>query len=347
MYDYITSTIHHNNRRDMEQLDDLLAREGIRRDANIDYSVGMYDCNGNLIATGSCFANTIRCVAVDSARQGEGLLGVIVSRLLEQMANCGITHVFLYTKQDRVRYFRDMGFYEIASGLDLVAFLENRRNGFSGFIEDLSSRRREGASSALVMNCNPFTLGHRYLVERASAESETVHLFAVSEDVSLFPFADRYDLIRLGVSDLRNIELHKTGSYMVSSAVFPSYFLEDDESVITAQAHLDLNIFKKIASALGVSRRYVGTEPFSKVTGIYNSVMRSELPKAGIECAEILRIDLDGQPISASKVRQAIKEGDMDSVRSMVPKSTYDYLLTERGQEVIKRIRESRSVVHY
>jgi [citrate (pro-3S)-lyase] ligase len=333
--------------RENEQLNELLAREGMRRDANLDFTIGIYDSDDNLIATGSCSANTIRCVAVSGARQGGGLLGTIISRLLERLSDKGVTHVFLYTKQDKVRYFGDMGFYEIASGLNLVTFMENRRDGFASFLHELSAYREDGTSSALVMNCNPFTLGHRYLIERASSESHSVQLFVVSEDASFFPFEDRYELVRQGVSDLPNVTLRQTRSYMISSAVFPSYFLKDDDEAVVAQARLDLNIFEKIASVMGITARYVGTEPFSGVTGLYNSIMREELPKSGIECIEAERAQLNGKPISASRVRQAIQAGDWDTVRSMVPKSTYDYLETERGRKVIKRIKEAASVVHH
>ncbi|MDR1516186.1 MAG: [citrate (pro-3S)-lyase] ligase [Synergistaceae bacterium] len=347
MHEYPTVRIIRDGKRENEQLSELLAREGVRRDRNVDYTIGMYDGDDNLIATGSCSANTIRCVAVDGARQGGGLLGTIISRLLERMADNGVTHAFLYTRQDKARYFGDMGFHEIASGLNLVTFMENRRDGFPSFVRELSAYKRDGEASALVMNCNPFTLGHRYLIERASSENRFVHIFVVSEDASFFPFADRYELVERGVFSLQNVTLHQTRSYMISSAVFPSYFLKDDDEAVAAQAHLDLNIFKKIASAMGISRRYVGTEPSSRVTGLYNSIMREELPKSGIECVEAERAKLDGQPISASLVRQAIHDGDMDAVRSMVPQSTYDYLETERGREIVKRLRESISVVHH
>jgi [citrate (pro-3S)-lyase] ligase len=347
MYGYSTSTISQDDKRSAAQVDRLLAQEGIRRDANLDYTVGIYDEGGNLIATGSCSGSTIRCVAVDSAHQGEGLLGTVVSRLLEHLAAMGITHVFLYTKRESSRYFRDMGFYEIAQAEGLAVFMENRRDGFPGFIRALSRHRREGLCSALVMNCNPFTLGHMHLAETASRESEFVHVFAVSEDASFFPFADRYEMIKRGVAGLENTILHETRNYMISSAVFPSYFLEDEDSAIIAQARLDLDIFKKIAASLGVTRRYVGTEPFSRVTAAYNAVMKEELPKAGIACVEVPRAELDGRPISASCVRQAIHDGDMEAARKMLPQSTCKYLLSERGQEAVRKIREAGSVAHY
>jgi [citrate (pro-3S)-lyase] ligase len=347
MYGYSISAISLSDRRSAAQVDRLLSQEGIKRDANLDYTVGVYDESGNLAATGSCYGSTIRCVAVDSARQGEGLLGTVVSRLLERLAVRGVTHVFLYTKRETARYFRDIGFYEIAHAEGLAVFMENRRDGFPGFVRELSRHKREGLCSALVMNCNPFTLGHLRLAETASRESGFVHIFAVSEDASFFPFADRYELIRQGVSGLKNVMLHETRNYMISSAVFPSYFLEDEESAIIAQARLDLSIFKKIAASLGVTRRYVGTEPFSRVTAAYNSVMKEELPKAGIGCVEVPRAELDGSPISASRVRQAIRDGDMDAARRMLPRNTYEYILSERGQEAVRKIREAASVAHY
>jgi [citrate (pro-3S)-lyase] ligase len=347
MGNYNISVIHEDDRKRIAELDRLLKREGIKRDSHLDYTIGLFDSDCNMIATGSSYLNTLRCVAVDEEHQGEGLLGVILTHLLQHLAERGITHAFIYTKRDNVDFFHGLGFSEIDSGMDLVAFMENRRNGFSSYLDGLASHRREGVSAAIVMNCNPFTLGHRYLVETASRQNDFTHIFVVSEDASLFPCADRFELVAAGVSDLRNVELHPTGSYIISSAVFPSYFIEDTESVIRAQAHLDINIFKKIASSLGVTRRYSGTEPFSRVTGIYNEVMRRELPSAGIEFVEVPRAENEGNPISASHVRAMIKAGDLESARALVPQSTYDYFLTEKGRETIRKIKEADHVIHY
>jgi len=345
--DYNISVIYEDDRKRVTQLEELLKREGITRDAHLDYTIGMYDADYNLIATGSCFSNTVRCVAVDGAHQGEGLLAAVLTRLLRYLAERGITHVFLYTKRGKVDFFSNLGFSEIDTGMDLVAFMENRRNGFPAYLEELASHKRDGVCAAVVANCNPFTLGHRYLIETASGQNGFVHIFVVSEDASLFPSEDRFGLVAAGVSGLGNVELHHTGSYIISSAVFPSYFIEDSESVIRAQAHLDINIFKKIASALGVTKRYAGTEPFSKVTGIYNEVMRRELPPAGIEFAEVPRAEKNGNPISASRVRALIKSGDLASARELVPPSTYEYFLSGKGREAIKKITGAGSVIHY
>jgi [citrate (pro-3S)-lyase] ligase len=346
MCDYSISEIRFTDKRALAELDELLGREKIRRDPNLDYIAGLYGGDGRLAAAGACFANTLRCLAVSDVHQGEGLLNRVVSHLIERQFQRGNVHLFLYTKAGSACFFMDLGFYEIARTSDGTVFMENQKRGFSSFLEDLASDRKTGGGAALVMNCNPFTLGHRYLLERAAAQNDAVHLFVVSEDVSFFPFADRYAMIEAGCSDLRSVVLHETRSYMISNAVFPSYFLKDEETAIKAQAHLDLVLFAKIAHALGVTRRYVGEEPFSRVTRIYNETMLGELPEAGLECIVVPRKAVEGQPISASRVRQMLHDGRLDAVRSLVPQSTFDYLETEAGQRTVERMRASLSVSH-
>lgn len=347
MYDYYISEIRPSDRQATEEMHALLAAEGIRPDANLDYTVGLYDDNGVLAATGSCYANTLRCLAVSGGRQGEGLLAKILTHLIDYQMRRGNSHLFVYTKTDKAFFFTDLGFTEIARVDGLVSFMENRRDGFASYLKRLAEQRREGRAAALVMNCNPFTLGHRWLAEKAAAENDTVHLFVVSEDRSFFPFKDRYELVRKGCADLKNIVLHETGSYMISSAVFPSYFLEDDQTVIRAQAKLDVTLFKKIAAALGVSARYVGEEPFSKVTRIYNEIMSEELPLAGIACVIIPRKEESGEPISASRVRALLREDNLEAVRAKVPETTFDYLTSPAGREVIEKLKAAASVTHY
>jgi [citrate (pro-3S)-lyase] ligase len=328
-------------------MDALLEKEGIARDANLEYTAGLFDDEFNLVGTGSAFADTLRCLAVDRSRQGEGLMNRIVSHLTDRQVRHGHSHLFLYTKTDKAPVFADMGFHEIARVAHTLVFMENRRDGFASFLRALEVHKREGKSAALVMNCNPFTLGHRHLVERAAAENDTVHLFAVSEDASLIPFADRYAMIRSGCADLTNIIFHTTGSYMISSAVFPSYFLESDEAAIRAQTALDVLLFARIARSLNVTRRYVGEEPCSKVTGIYNETMLRELPPAGIECVVIPRKELDGRPISASDVRRLIRDSTLEAICPLVPPGTYAYFQSEAGQKAVSRIKNATAVAHY
>lgn len=344
---YTISQVSLSDRRGLAQVDALLEREGIRRDRNLDYLCAAYDEDDRIVATGSCFGNTLRCLAVSGDHQGEGLLNQVVGRLMEVQCARGNLHLFLYTKVDTAGFFGDLGFYEIARVEGTLVFMENRRDGFQSYLKALSASRREGRSAALVMNANPFTYGHQYLAETASSACGTLHLFVVSEDASLFPFAVRKRLVQAGVAHLPNVALHDSGPYLISRATFPSYFLKDEAAVIDGQARLDLAVFVRIARELNVAVRYVGEEPSSRVTGLYNQIMAAELPKAGIACAVVPRRVAGNVPISASTVRACIKAGDNAALRALVPPSTLDYLNSSEAQPVLERIRQAADVLHY
>lgn len=192
MSDYAISQVHPTDKRTLAQVDQLLDREGIRRDNNLDYICVMYDDNYDVIATGSCFGNTLRCFAVHSDHQGEGLLNAIISHLTEVQFARGNIHLFLYTKCSSSKFFSDLGFYEIARIEGQIVFMENRRTGFSDYLNMLEKDKINAPNvAALVMNANPFTLGHQYLIEKAAAENDFLHIFIVSEDASLVPFSIR------------------------------------------------------------------------------------------------------------------------------------------------------------
>ena len=348
MSDYFITQIAASDKRGNRLVDELLTTEGIRRDGNLDYTCGMYDDEMNLIATGSCFGNTLRCMAVSHEHQGEGLMNSIVSHLIELQFSRGNTHLFLYTKCDSARFFGDLGFYEIARINGQIVFMENKRTGFSGYLNTLAKQKEDAPRvAALVMNANPFTLGHQYLVEKAAAENDILHLFIVSEDASLVPFTVRKKLVMEGTAHLTNIRYHDSGPYIISNATFPSYFQKDEKAVIESHAMLDLTVFTKIAAALGINRRYVGEEPTSLVTGIYNQIMSEKLPETGIECIIVPRKENDGKAISASTVRQALKGKNWELLRELVPETTLDYFQSPEAQPVLARIRECENVVHY
>lgn len=376
MSDYYISQISHSDKTAIQGVTALLQAEGIRLDANLDYTCGMYDDEMNIIATGSCFGNTLRCLAVSSNHQGEGLMNQIISHLIEVQFNRGNTHLFLYTKCSSAKFFGDLGFYEIARIDGQIVFMENRRTGFKNYLKKLkdssaqqiqaltetlsdnttdpksdhipqSTAAAERKIAALVMNANPFTLGHQYLVEKAARENDLLHLFIVSEDASLVPFKVRKQLVMEGTAHLDNICYHDSGPYIISNATFPSYFQKDENAVIESHAMLDLTIFTEIARTLEINRRYVGEEPTSLVTGIYNQIMSEKLPKNGIECVIVPRKTDGGKAISASTVRQAIKDNDMDLLRKLVPESTLRYFESEEAKDVIARIRNEENVIHY
>lgn len=348
MSDYIITQIRQADKYGNHLVDELLAAEGIRRDANLDYTCGMYDDEMNLIATGSCFGNTLRCMAVSHTHQGEGLMNSIVSHLIEVQFSRGNTHLFLYTKCDSARFFGDLGFYEIARINGQIVFMENKRTGFSSYLNSLEKQKESAPRiAALVMNANPFTLGHQYLVEKAASENDILHLFIVSEDASLVPFSVRKKLVMEGTAHLKNIRYHDSGPYIISNATFPSYFQKDEQAVIEIHAMLDLTVFTKIASALGINRRYVGEEPTSLVTGIYNQIMSEKLPENGIECVIVPRKENKGAVISASTVRQALKEENWPLLEELVPETTLNYFKSPDARPVIDKIQASENVIHY
>lgn len=349
MSNYSISKIYSKDKRGNHLVDILLQQEGINRDGNLDYTCGMYDDDDmNIIATGSCFGNTLRCLAVSSQHQGEGLLNKIITHLIEVQYARGNTNLFLYTKCDTSKFFEDLGFYEIARVENHVVFMENRSTGFSDYLQKLSLHKvKAPKAAALVMNANPFTLGHLYLVEKAAAENDILHIFIVSEDASLVPFSIRKRLVKAGTSHIHNICYHDCGPYIISNATFPSYFQKDEISVIEGHAQLDLAVFKKIAESLELNRRYVGEEPNSQVTEIYNQIMQEELPKAGIECIVVPRKESDGAAISASTVRKAIHDGDMEQLKKLVPETTLNYFLSEEAEPIIQRIKNTENVIHY
>jgi [citrate (pro-3S)-lyase] ligase len=185
---------------------------------------------------------------------------------------------------------------------------------------------------AVVMNCNPFTLGHRHLVEKAAAQVDHLMVFVVEEDKSIFPFKDRINLVDRGLIDLKNITIIPSGRFIISSLTFSEYFNKSEIQDMEVDATVDLELFaKEIAPCLDISVRFAGEEPFDNVTRQYNDAMRVTLPKYGIEFFEIPRASSsDNVPISASRVRKLLDERKFEEIAQLVPKTTLDYLMDFR-----------------
>lgn len=332
---------------ELPRMEVLLAREGLKVDAGLDYSCGVFDGEA-LIAAGSCAGNTLRCLAVAEDRQGGGLLNRVVEHLIQVQYRRGNYHIFLYTKPRNVPLFADLGFAEIARADSGAVFMENRKTGFSDYLTRLREETGEltpggGSVGALVMNANPFTLGHQYLVQAAAAECGLLHLFVVSEDASQFPTGVRTRLVREGTAHLKNVVLHQTDSYLISQATFPAYFLPGSDAAAAAQAELEGRVFARIGEALGIGVRFLGEEPFSRVTNIYNRLLVQTLPQAGIQCRILPRkATPGGEVISASAVRRALAWGDWGTVEAMTPPTTLSFLRSEEGERIIAGLRDEK-----
>lgn len=331
------------------KIDRLLQRQHIRRDPHLDYTCAIIDEQGEPIATGSLYGNSLRCLAVDQAYQGQGLLNHIVSHLIEEAYSRGHHHLFIYTKIAAAPLLLSLGFHVIAMVDDTLCFLENKKRGFEHYLSQLEKPQiSPQKTAAIVLNANPFTLGHLHLIEKACADNELVHLFMVSQDSSLIPYYIRKELIIKGTAHLANIIYHDSGPYMISQATFPAYFQKDELAVIDSQAKLDIVIFRHIAEKLQIKRRYVGEEPTSMVTQHYNTVMLKQLPCYGIDVQVIPRKTFaEGKIISASLARQAIKDDDQALLELLLPKTSLDFFRSEAAQPTITKIKAATDLKHY
>ena len=304
----------------LEKLNRFLDQMGLRYEGGAEFTVFLTDEDGEVLGTGSLCGSVLKYIAVDDSLQGEGGAAAIVSRLVSRAYMMGRKKLFLFTKPQNEYMFRSLGFFPLAEASGAV-YMENSRKGLSDYLDSLE--KGEGVQGAIVANCNPFTNGHKYLMETAAALVDTLHVFVVSEDASEFPFSMRYEMVKRGTAHIKNLILHQSGDYMISHSTFPTYFIKDMARAKDVNVELDLTLFgKRIAPALEIKKRFVGTEPYCEVTNAYNEAMKTMLPKFGIEVVEIERKD----GISASKVREAMKNGDINLIKTLVPASTYDII---------------------
>ena len=188
-------------------------------------------------------------------------------------------------------------------------------------------------TGCIVMNCNPFTLGHRYLIEQAAKQVERLYVMVVREDCSLFAYTERKAMVEQGVADIENVSIIDGSDYAISRATFPTYFLKRLDDAADTQMLLDLDLFRRhIAPALGATVRFVGTEPTDQLTRRYNQLMHEALK----DVREINRLEKDGNAVSASRVRRAMEEGDMNTIRQLVPPTTLPYIIAHLATQALQ-----------
>lgn len=321
------------NREKLTAIQQFLVENDLRFDESVTQFIVAFDDNEQILACGGLAGKVIKCVAVSEKARGSGVALQLATELVNLAYENGQTHLFIYTKPEYEALFAQCGFYLIASALPNVVLLENSRTRLAKQCQSWQMQKVEGERiGAIVMNANPFTLGHRYLVEQALTQCEHLHLFVVEENASQFSYTDRLQLVRQGLTDLTNITIHAGSDYIISRATFPDYFLKEKGLTDSLYVEIDLKLFRQyIAPSLGITHRFVGTEPICAVTNEYNRQMhywlnQIEMNVPKIEVVEIERKLSDGRPISASRVRQLLNLQNWQALAELVPKSTLTFL---------------------
>ncbi len=320
----------------------------------VSYSILLYTLNDDIVGVGSCHGKILKYLAVAPSYRESGAFAHIVTHLTERVMESH-QQAFVFTRPENIPRFGGLGYNLIASAEPLISVLEFGYKGiedYKKYLHKIKSAQGENEVASIIMNCNPFTLGHQYLIEKAASENELVYVFVVETERSVFSFQDRIEMIRLGTAHLNNVILVKGDEYVVSCATFPNYFLkcESTDAITKKQAELDLNIFTQhLAPILEIKKRYVGTENYCATTEIYNQAMKSILPQYGIKLIEVERkntINSKEEYISASKVRNAIKNGEIEFMSSLLPQTTLTYINTQGLIKDVERVLHTSNTRH-
>ena len=261
----------------------FLAANGLRLAPLDRYVVVTRDEDGDeILAGGGLDGNVIKCVAVSESARSEGLMNILVSRLIAIAREDGRESVKAFTKPENVEIFKSLGFILLASAPKAV-LMENGRGGLLEYEKYLASLARSGRNGAIVMNANPFTKGHRYLIEQAASQVDNLYVIVVMEDRSRFLYAERKAMIEAGCAGLDNVTVCEGSDYAISAATFPTYFLKRLDDATDTQIALDLDLFvNHIAKPLGVTVRFAGSEPEDSLTRRYNELMAEILPGTSV-----------------------------------------------------------------
>jgi [citrate (pro-3S)-lyase] ligase len=315
----------------------LVEGQGLRFEPGFEDLIGLY-AQGRLVACGARDGYVLKMLVVAPSHQGSDALGTLVTLLVQSARAAGHDTVFVFTPPRNAPSFEALNFRLLVAAGD-SALLEYGP-GLPAYLEAAAPVITPGRNGAVVVNGNPFTRGHLDLVEAAAREVDRLYLFVVREDRSVFPFEVRYRLARAATQHLANVVVLETSRYAVSAGTFPSYFMKRLDGVAMAQMRLDLLLFSdRIAPAFHIVRRFVGREPFCATTAAYNQAMAEILGRKGLGWVERPRLEFGGQAISATWVRRVLREGALESIRSLVPASTFDYLRSPEARPIAERLR--------
>lgn len=345
--------------RQRRRIEGFLQANGLRYD-DVDYYAALVDeSSDEIVAGGGLKGGVIKCVAVADGHKGEAVANQIVSHLIAKANAAGHQCVKLFTKPQNRPLFESLSFRFLAEAPEAI-LMETGVGGIAKYSEELRAKSEEcncyllaGRNSVevdstklsvdtvkwsvgvIVMNCNPFTLGHRYLIERSSELVERLYVVVVREDCSMFSYSERKAMVSQGVKDLGNVVVVDGSDYAVSATTFPTYFLKRISDATDTQILLDLDIYlRHIAPALGANVRFVGSEPTDPLTRRYNELMRQQLGDDHI--CEIPRMEKYGSVVSASRVRHAIEANSLWQAIELVPSSTIPYIIAHLATRALQ-----------
>ena len=317
------------------QVEDFLGSNGLRL-GEVDLYLAVLSEEGAILAGGGLQQDILKCLAVSAEARSLGLSVPLISRLISVASERGYTNVKVFTKPENRSVFESLGFKLLAEAPKAI-LMENGR-GLEEYCDYLRGHR---ASGVIVMNANPFTLGHRYLVEQASLSfrapegRRNLTIIPVKEDASRFPYSERLEMIRTGSGNMADVV--EGSDYQISAATFPTYFLKNLSDAAETQMRLDIDLFgRHIAPALGAHVRFVGTEPADPLTARYNALMKELLPKYGVEVVEISRLTDLESPVTATRVRSLLDAGQFRAASALTPESTWPYLLADLAERALK-----------
>lgn len=348
--EYETRQLRLSNPHTKKEWQDFLTSTGISNFGhaeidNIWYTIGIYSAD-QLVATGSISKNIFKYIAVcKKIEDHSNVFNSLVSQLETKLAENHIFHNFVFTKPKYSDAFKFVGFKELARS-PFSVLLERGNSSIHDYLAQIERPLDFDKLNigAVVINANPFTLGHRFLIDFAAKKSDLVYVFVVSENISLFSTDERMRLVIDGTKDLDNVKVVSGGEYMVSFATFPSYFLTSKSEEIEHQTTLDAQIFKNfVAPYLNIKTRYLGSEPLSKTTIQYNDVLQRELPPP-VKVEVVPRAkDKNNKVISAQFVRRFIKDDNMQAIEDIVPLTTYKFIELNKNN-LQKRISEGMNI---
>ena len=183
----------------------------------------------------------------------------------------------------------------------------------------------KGKIGFIQMNASPFTNGHAYLIDTAKNLCDYLYVFVVEDNPNAFPFLDRFLMIKEYVENDKNIKVLSGSNFIGSKFTIPAYF--DKKTNIPFDAEEDLKNFNDIIMPiLNIDVRFMGEEPNSEVTRKLNEAYINYMNQIGKELVVVKRLKCNNCYISASYVREGLKNSDWSIVRKLVPKHVYLYL---------------------